>query len=111
MDDRLKAVAERAEKRFGEGQIETVSHRGELTLRVGPDTLLALLVWARDEAEPRFAMLTDVSGVDGLNLDWEPRFRVSYHLLAHEEGLRLRVQADAAEDDEGPVLPSAAQLW
>ncbi len=111
MDDRLQALADQAGTRLGEALIETVSHRGELTLRVGADALLELLTWLRDEAGTRFPMLTDVSGVDGLDLGWEPRFRVSYHLLEPGTGLRLRVQADATDGEQGPVLPSAAGLW
>ena len=57
------------------------------------------------------SFLTDISGVDGRDLGWAPRFRVSYHLLAPAEGLRLRVQADTAEKDGTPELPTAASLW
>jgi NADH:ubiquinone oxidoreductase subunit C len=111
MPDALAAVAEQAQARFGMGLLETVWHRGELTLRTGAADLIAVLRWAKDEARPAFPMLTDISGVDGLGLGWTPRFRVSYHLLNLELGLRLRVQADAAEDEQGPALPTATGLW
>lgn len=111
MSERLREVLGQAETRFGAALIESRFHRGELTLRVGAEELLAMLIWARDEVAPRFVMLTDISGVDGRDLGWEPRFRVSYHLLNLDEGLRLRVQADAPDAGEGPVLPSATGLW
>jgi NADH-quinone oxidoreductase subunit C len=107
----LTALGEQAKARFGSGLLAVERERGELTLRVGPGELLALLTWARDEAEPRLAMLTDISGVDGLGLGWQPRFRVSYHLLSPATGLRLRVQADAAESAAGWALPTATGLW
>ncbi len=111
MSDLLKGISEQAAARFGESIIESLWHRGELTLRVRAQDLIEMLSWARDEAAPRFAMLTDMSGVDGLDLNWSPRFRVSYHLLDLQSGQRLRIQADTLEDEEGPSLPSASQLW
>lgn len=111
MSEALASLLDRAEAKFGAGILARVEHRGEHTLRCDAATLVALLAWLRDEASPRFPMLTDISGVDGLKLGWEPRFRVSYHLLDLETGLRLRVQADAADGGEGPALPTVTQLW
>ena len=58
-------------------------------------------------------MLTDISGIDGAGVDWSPRFRVSYHLLSPDLGLRVRVQADTIDDGDGeaPHLPSVIGLW
>jgi len=107
----LVSLGEQASSRFGAALLDLELARGELTLRVAADGLLPLLTWARDEAEPRLPMLTDISGVDGLGLGWQPRFRVSYHLLSPATGLRLRVQADAAESAAGWALPTATGLW
>ncbi len=111
MSEILAGIAEQAGARFGDRLLETPRHRNEMTLRVGARDLLEMLVWIRDEATPRFAMLTDISGVDGLDLGWDPRYRVNYHLLDLAGGLRIRVQVDAEEDAEGPFLPSATGLW
>jgi NADH:ubiquinone oxidoreductase subunit C len=111
MSDALGSLATTAAERFGDA-VTGGTHRGELTLRVAPERLLELLAWLRDGAEPRFALLTDISGVDGMGLGWTPRFRVSYHLLAPATGTRLRVQADAPEAADGvPELPTATGLW
>ncbi len=109
--EELAAFAAQAQRCFGAALLELEQARGELTLRVGPEDLLALLTWARDEAEPRLSMLTDISGVDGLGLGWQPRFRVSYHLLSLATGLRLRVQADTVATETGWALPTATGLW
>ncbi len=110
MSERLEALAAAAAERFGQAASASW-HRGELTLTTSPDQLLELLAWLRDEASPRFAMLSDMSGVDGLGLEWEPRFRVSYHLLDTETGLRVRVQSPAPAGEEGPELPTVTGLW
>ena len=93
------------------GRVKTREEHGELTLVTGAELLVELLTWLRDESSPRFSMLTDISGVDGLKLGWKPRFKVSYHLLAPDTGDRLRVQAPALDGEDGPELPSATGLW
>ncbi|MBM4117626.1 hypothetical protein FJ251_07745 [bacterium] len=108
LSEPLARVAAEARARFGGALLAVETDRGELTLRVGSRDLLALLAWARGAG---FPMLTDISGVDGLGLGWQPRFRVSYHLLSLEQGQRLRVQADTAEDAAGPSLPTVTGLW
>ena len=111
MSERLEALASAAGERFGEGRMEAAWHRGELTLRALAEDLIAALTWLRDESEPRFLMLTDVSAVDGLELDWEPRFRVSYHLLDPVGALRVRLQVPAIAGEQCPELPTATGLW
>ena len=93
------------------GRVKVREEHGEITLETGAETLLELLTWLRDESEPAFRMLTDQSGVDGLKLDWQPRFKVSYHLLSPSCGRRLRVQVPAIEGEDGPEVPSATALW
>ncbi len=111
MPDALQAVAAAAGERFGPDLLAADVQRGELTLRVGSDHLLDLLAWLKDESRPSFPLLNDISGVDGLRLGWQPRFRVSYHLLSLDSGERVRVQADTAEQGGEPCLPTVTALW
>jgi NADH:ubiquinone oxidoreductase subunit C len=111
MDDRLLTLNEKTKARFGDQLIEVVQWRGELTFRMSSEHLVEILNWLKGESEPRFPMLVDISGVDGLKLDWEPRFRVSYHLLDPTSGLRVRVQADTTLDEGKPSLPTVTGLW
>lgn len=110
MSDSTRSFAGRLPERFA-GKVRPAESEGMETLDADADILLDLLAWLKSEAEPALAMLTDISGVDGLKLGWEPRFRVSYHLLAPGTGIRLRVRSFAVEGDEGPTLPSATALW
>ena len=111
MSDILTRLTGEARGRLGEAFRESLEFRGETTWRVSHTSMIELLAWLRDEAEPRFTSLSDISGVDGLKLGWEPRFRVSYHLLVPETDLRLRVQVAAPETEEGPALPTATGLY
>ncbi|MCP4548279.1 MAG: NADH-quinone oxidoreductase subunit C [bacterium] len=111
MTERLETLAGAAASTFGDEIIETIFDRGELTLRVTAKTLLPLLTWLRDDAPEPLSMLMDISAVDGRDLNWQPRFRVSYHLLKPTSDLRVRVQSDTDEDEQGPSVPSAVDLW
>ena len=111
MSERWTRLEDAARSRFGEVLGEMREFRGERTWMVEPGSLIELLKWLRDESEPRFSILSDISSVDGLKLGWEPRFRVSYHLLAPLSAERLRVQAAAPDQGEGPVLPTATGLF
>jgi NADH-quinone oxidoreductase subunit C len=111
MSERLEAIAAAASERFGDATVRAIYHRGELTLHAGVVQLLELLLWLRDEATPRFTMLVDMSGIDGIELGWKTRFRVSYHLVDPTTALWLRVQVSAPEGESGPELPTVAGLW
>ena len=50
MTERLDSVAVQAAQRFGDRLLASERAQGELTLRVGPDALIEILTWARDEA-------------------------------------------------------------
>lgn len=102
--------AGRLPERFA-GRVRTAEGTDMETLDTDAGTLLELLEYLRDEAEPPLKLLSDISGVDGLKLGWERRFRVSYHLTAPGTDRRLRVRAFAADGEEGPELPSATGLW
>ena len=79
---------------------------GELMLECGPDRLLALLKFLRDDPKCLFKQLIDVCGVD-----WperEKRFDVVYNLLSLKNNLRIRIKV--ATDEATPV-PSAAPVY
>ncbi len=79
---------------------------GELMLDTRPDSLIALLIFLRDDPRCLFKQLVDVCGVD-----WperEKRFDVVYNLLSLKNNQRVRVKV--ATDESTPV-PSASGLF
>jgi len=100
------------QRRFGDAIVETHEHRGDLTVVVARDALLAVLAHCRDDAALAFDVLMDLTAVDYLKFPGRedgPRFEVVYHLysIAHNHRLRLKVRVD--EDDAR--VPSAVPLW
>ena len=77
--------------------------RGELTLTVEPDSIVAAARAARDAGYNFFEDVTSV--------DWypsEPRFQLSYSLLSHTLKQRIRVVARVAE---GQTIASITGVW
>ena len=102
----LAALRDRLTARFGEQVIESGIALGELSARVAPASLLAVLTWLRDSEG--FNALNDVIGLDNANTPDRPRFTVLYQLYKFPEALRIRIAVDTAED---APLPSITGLY
>lgn len=132
-----EALAAALSEPLGELIISSRLDRGELTIEVSADNLLALMGRLKTDAEFSFTQMSDLSGVDYLTYgeaDWqtqsatdsgfsrgvaqgsidtsgddERRFAVTYQLLSIEHNHRLRVKVYLAGDP--PRLPSVSALW
>jgi NADH-quinone oxidoreductase subunit C len=96
-------------------QLLSVHERlGETTVVVAAADMLPVLTMLRDAGELRFCQMTDLCGMDYSEYGdgaWQgKRFAVVYHLLSIVHNRRLRVRV-FAEDDDFPVLSSAAPVW
>ncbi|MGE5540112.1 MAG: NADH-quinone oxidoreductase subunit C [Gemmatimonas sp.] len=90
----LKALADALAQKFPGEERGTIV-RGELTVPVGRESLIAVATALRDDPAFRFTILLDICGVD--YLDRPQRFEVVYHLLSirHNRRIRLKVVTDA----------------
>jgi NADH-quinone oxidoreductase subunit C len=86
---------------------EVAEFRGETTVVVPREHLLAAAEFLCNDAELAFTFLSDLSGVDRYPL--EPRFEVNYHLVSmkRRERLRLKVKVGGLN----PVVPSVVAVW
>ena len=84
-----------------------LSYRGELTVLVRSDHLLALAQFLASDAELAYTYLSDVTAVDRFPI--EPRFELNYHLLSlsRRDTLRLRVRLPG----ESPLIDSVFPVW
>jgi NADH-quinone oxidoreductase subunit C len=80
--------------------------RGEVTATVGPDQLLGVLAWLRDEPALQIGFLSSVTATD--RPDADPRFWVVYELRSVP--LRHRVRVKVAVGGENPTVPSATTV-
>lgn len=95
-------------REFEPDAVEDVqSFRGETTLVLRPDRLIAICEFLRDIPELSFKFLADVTAVD--RYPNEPRFEVVYHLLSLETGERLRLKVRLPGDN--PRVLSVLPVW
>jgi len=78
--------------------------RGELTLEVAPERIVAACEWLRARGYNR---LSSVTATDHYPL--EPRFRVLYHLYSLSEFKYLRLAVQLGGDN--PRLASVVSVW
>ncbi|HNS63392.1 MAG TPA: NADH-quinone oxidoreductase subunit C [Anaerolineaceae bacterium] len=103
MDDETRVVVNAFQERFG---AELVEFRGEVTLVLPPQQIVAAALAARDEYG--YNMLMDATAVDYWPAQ-APRFHVVYQLygLGHNRLLRLRVPVDG----NAPVVPTIVPVY
>ncbi len=76
--------------KFPDAGLRAGEFRGQVTLAVARETLLAVTTFLRDEPSLKFDMLADLHGVDYLNYPGAPhRFAVNYNLTSVDRNLRL----------------------
>ncbi len=101
----LTALAERLRSRFP----EVLEARGEVTVIVAPEDLLATLGYLKDQASLGFAFLSDVTATDwpGMN----PRFWLAYELVSMEQRLQVRVKVGLPPVPDPSHVASATPLF
>lgn len=83
--------------------------KGMLTITISKDQILKLMKYLKNHKEFEFSYLTDLTGVDYLDMELEPRFAVVYHLHSLKNNYRVRVKALVPEEDM--VVDSMSSLW
>ncbi len=106
MDETLQEIGEHAEAELGDLVLKRVEAHGELTVTVEAEHIARVLKFLRDDANCRFAVLIDISGVDYPGR--EKRFDVVYHLLSPYQNARIRVKLEAGED---VTVPSVCDIF
>ncbi len=94
-------------ERFGAAIGEVTVFRGETSLAVDGESIVALCTFLRDEEGLAFDFLSDLCGVD--RHPASPRFQVVYHLFSLRHGHRLRVKVPLGGED--PVIDSVVPVW
>lgn len=94
--------------------VQAVSQfRGEATITVRAQDLVAVARFLRDDPELKFDHLANLTSVDWSkypNYAGKERFATVYHLLSTSSGQRLALKAPAPGGDS-PVVPSLTGLW
>jgi NADH-quinone oxidoreductase subunit C len=96
-----------------EGRIRAKAvDRGQLTIEVAPEDLVAACTRLRDDPSLAFTTMLDLIGIDYQGYaGWEgPRYAVVYNLLSISHNSRVRVRTFCADEDF-PALDSVIGVW
>jgi len=105
-------AADRLEQVLGDQSVTAlrkfVVHRGELTLHVHRDHLVAVVTELRNDPQLRFEFCSGVSGVHYPH-EAGAELHAAYHLLSMTHNRRLRVEVSCPDDD--PHIPSVVSVY
>lgn len=102
-----KKVLTALTKRFKAQLRGSHAHVGDETILIGPEHLLEVAEFLRNDPKMAFEMLVDITCVDYLRR--EPRFEVVYHFYSVSLKHRLRVKVLVEEGSE--TLPTLTGVW
>jgi len=105
MAENNRAVVKLKEK-FASSIIEVVEFRGEVTVTIRKQDLLAVLAFLKQSLQ--YNLLTDVTAIDYLGKK-EERFMMVYQLYSIPHKDRLRIKAAVSEEE--CRIESATQVW
>lgn len=100
-----QAVVAKLKGAFASSVLGVKEHRGEVTVTVKKEEIVAICQFLKDEAGYNF--LCDLCGVDYLGQ--EPRFMVVYNLYNITTKERLRVKVPVGEQDA--CVDTVCEVW
>ena len=95
--------------RFPNAVVEIHAHRGDETAVMERESLLEITQFIKTDPAFQMNVLMDETAVDGLGMNWKPRFEVVYHFYSLPLNHRLRLKVRVEEKDL--VVPSLVGLW
>lgn len=90
-------------------QVSFTEERDMPTVSVSKKDFPELMAFLKNDSDLSFDYLTDITGVDYLKQEREPRFDLVYHLYSFKNNQRLRVKQGVSEEDLD--IPTMSELW
>lgn len=103
----FNTIQEKVSAKFPDAKFETA--RGQLALFLDKEQLIPVMKFLKKDKTLQFDYMVDITGVDFLKMDREPRFDLVIHIYSMKTNLRLRVKVGIDEVDMN--LPSLTQVW
>lgn len=111
------AIVEKIQEIIGSALIGTSTSKGQATLDIAKEEIVAVCTLLRDTPALAFEQLIDICGIDYLEYGegnreinyTGPRFGVIYHLLSVSKNHRLRLRV--LLDDDTPAVDSVTTIW
>ena len=102
-------LVEKIKASLGDVVSEGAVALGDAVIHTRPNTLRKVAEFLKDDPDLQFDYLSDLTGVDYLGQDREPRFEVVYQLNSMNHNYSIRVRVGVEEED--PKVPTVSDLW
>lgn len=102
-------IVAKCQSSLGGDLVQAEVNLGDAVIHVSPEALPKAAEWLKNDPDLRFDYLSQITGVDYLEQDREPRFEAVYelHSIDHGHSIRIRVGLD----EENPTVPTVTTLW
>ena len=97
---------EKVREKFGESLRDVLYFRGEDTMVLGPERIVEIARFLKEDPELDYAMLVDITGTHFLEREYS--YEVVYHLLSLSRKRRLRLRVRLGEAGE---IDSVVPVW
>ena len=85
------------------------SHRSDETVVIDRDSLDKICRFLREDSRCAFEIMIDITAVDGLEMNMNPRFEVVYHFKSLTHASRIRIKVPLEEND--CRIDSISSIW
>ncbi|GJQ57820.1 MAG: NADH-quinone oxidoreductase subunit C [Candidatus Scalindua sp. AMX11] len=102
-------IENRLRIRFPKAVLKVKSFKGEQTIYIDKDSIVAVSQFLRDDEGLDFDFLTDLCGVDTTSLDKGNSYEIVYHLYSIKKNHRVRLKVKISTSN--PVVESVTGIW
>jgi NADH-quinone oxidoreductase subunit C len=94
---------------FPQAVLDLHAQHGDETVLVLREKLIEIAAFIKTDPTFDMNILMDLTAVDGLGMEWNPRFEVVYHFYSLKKNHRLRLKVRVNENDA--TVPTLTKLW
>ena len=96
-------------EKFPNAVLDFHTHRSDETVVIERDSLKKVCQFLRDDSRCVFEIMIDITAVDGLEMNMNPRFEVVYHFKSLTHASRIRIKVPLEEND--CKIASISHIW
>lgn len=102
-------IIDRVQSALGDSLQKAEVNLGDAVFHISPEHLLEVARYVKEDPDLHCDYLSQITGVDYLEMERDPRFEAVYELHSMDHGHSVRIRVGLEEDD--PTIPSVSELW
>lgn len=105
-DGKLSALLK---QKFPDAVLDFHAHRSDETIVIERNSLNKICLFLRNDSRCAFEIMIDITAVDGLEMNMNPRFEMVYHFKSLTHSSRIRIKVPLREDECS--IASISHIW